>query len=172
MMPTTRTLLVLLYDLPSAAGRSAAWLPPLLARLACGWVFASTGWGKLADIERVVEFFESLGIPFAHLQAPMVASLELVCGLLVMAGLATRMAVLPLIGTMVVAIATAQWESVSSAAALFGLVETLYIVVFVWLLAAGPGAISLDAVLEEKLRRLAPRSAANAARVLASSTRS
>ena len=47
---------------------------------------------------------------------------------------------------MIVAIATAQWPQVDSSAALLGLVETLYIVLFAWLAIAGPGPLSIDAL--------------------------
>ncbi|HYB98740.1 MAG TPA: DoxX family protein [Candidatus Limnocylindrales bacterium] len=136
------------HELPALVARPLSWLPPLLARIVVGWTFASTGWGKLGNLEQVIGFFAELGIPFPELQAPFVAFTELTCGLLLVAGLATRIAALPLIGTMVVAIATAQWASIDGAAALFGLVETLYIVLFAWLTVAGPGPVSLDALVE------------------------
>jgi putative oxidoreductase len=122
------------------------WLPATLARIAVGWVFASTGWGKLQNLEQVTGFFAELGIPYPELQAPFVAGTELVCGALVLVGLLTRAAAVPLIGTMIVAIATAQWPQVESLAGLLGLVETLYIVLFAWLAIAGPGPLSIDAL--------------------------
>ena len=71
---------------------------------------------------------------------------EFVCGVLVLLGLATRVASIPLIVVMLVAIRTAQWENVDSTAALLGLVEWSYIVIFAWLAIAGAGAVSLDAL--------------------------
>jgi len=145
----------IVYSLPAGAASRILWLPPLLARIAVGWVFASTGWGKLHDLEQVIGFFAELGIPLPALQAPLVASTELICGLLLLAGLGTRIAALPLIGTMVVAIATAHWASVDSAAALLGLVETLYVVFLAWLSISGPGPVSLDAIFEREADSLA-----------------
>ena len=58
------------------------WLPPLLVRLSVGVVFAQSGWGKLHDLQRVIDYFTSLGIPYANLQAPFVAGLEFTGGLL------------------------------------------------------------------------------------------
>jgi putative oxidoreductase len=140
-----------LFALPARVGAAFAWLPPLLARVAVGWTFVLTGWGKLHDLDPVIEFFRELGIPYPELQAPFVASVELVCGALLVAGLFSRLAALPLIGTMVVAIATAQWENVDSFGALYGLVEFLYIVVFAWIATAGPGPVALDAFVERAL---------------------
>ena len=135
-----------LLDLTERLATPFRWLPPTLARIAVGWVFVSTGWGKLQNLEPVVQFFTDLGIPFPQLQAPFVASTELVCGALLLVGLLTRAAAVPLIATMIVAIATAQWPQVETLSGLLGLVETLYIVLFVWLAIAGPGLLSLDAL--------------------------
>jgi len=135
-----------LLELTERFASPLRWLPPTLARIAVGWVFVSTGWGKLNDLDSVVSFFTELGIPYPQLQAPFVAGTELVCGALVLVGLMTRAAAVPLIGTMIVAIATAQWPQVESFAGLLGLVETLYIVLFAWLAIAGPGPLSIDAL--------------------------
>ena len=123
------------------------WLPPLLARVSVGLVFASTGWGKLHHLDRVIEFFRSLGIPHPELQAPFVGSTELVCGCLLVLGLGTRLVVFPLIGTMVVAIATAIWPELEGAIDLLGKEEFLFIVLLVWLAVSGGGAVSLDALI-------------------------
>src|SRR5579872_1930933 len=82
------------------------WLPGLISRLTIGGIFIQTGWGKITHLDKVINFFTSLGIPAPRLQAPFVASVELGCGTLVLLGLATRVASLPLIGTMIVAILT------------------------------------------------------------------
>lgn len=121
-----------------------SWLPPLAARLAVGYVFVITGWGKLHHLEQVTQFFRSLGIPAAELQAPFVATVELVGGALVMLGLFTRLAVIPLIGTMVVAILTAKMGDVHDMLDFAKLIEFVYIIIFAWLFTAGPGAVSLD----------------------------
>jgi len=136
----------LYFALTETLAKPFRWLPPTLARVAVGWVFVSTGWGKLQNLDSVIEFFTELGIPYPQLQAPFVASTELVCGALLLVGFLTRAAAVPLIATMIVAIATAQWPQVETLSGLLGLVETLYIVLFVWLAIAGPGPLSLDAL--------------------------
>ena len=50
------------------------WLPPLAARMTLGLVFIESGWGKLHNLEKVTSYFTELGIPFASIQAPTVAS--------------------------------------------------------------------------------------------------
>lgn len=121
-----------------------AFAPPLLARVVIGVVFTHSGWGKLHDLERVARFFASLGVPFPELQAPFVASVELVCGALVLVGLATRAAAVPLIGTMLVALATALAPRITGVNALFGLAEFLYVALLVQLAVGGAGPASLD----------------------------
>jgi putative oxidoreductase len=121
-----------------------AFAPALLSRLVVGLVFVHSGWGKLHDLDRVVRFFASLGIPYPELQAPFVASVELVCGALVLVGLATRFAAVPLIGTMLVALATALAPKLDGLQSLLGLAEFLYLVLLVQLVVGGAGAVSLD----------------------------
>lgn len=125
------------------------WVPPLLARLAIGTAFVITGWGKLHSLEQVTAFFESLGIPAASLQAPMVATIELVGGALLIAGLFTRIAAGLLIGVMAVALATAILPAAEGnvLAAAASSLEASYLVIFVYLAVAGGGAVALDHVL-------------------------
>lgn len=130
------------------------WLPPLLARLVIGLVFVKTGWGKLHHLDTVVEYFRSLGIPRPELQAPFAATMEFACGLLVLVGLFTRLAAVPLIVIMIVALKTAFGDQLAKAGGgldtlneLFGLAEFLYVTLLVWLALAGAGAVSLDRML-------------------------
>lgn len=128
-----------------------AWLSLAAARGTVGWVFLQSGWGKLNDLEGVVAFFESLGIPFPALQAPFVAGVEFVGGALLLAGLGTRLVALPLVGVMVVAIATALRGDLEGVSDLFALSEFGYIVMLVSLFVFGAGSLSLDALIRRRL---------------------
>lgn len=66
-----------------------------------------------------------------ELQAPSASANEFVCGALLLAGLFTRLATIPLMVTMVVAIVTAQRDNVWSLNDLFGLSGYLYIALLV-----------------------------------------
>lgn len=121
--------------------------PPLMARIATGIIFIETGWGKLHNLQQVTQFFQKLGIPLAHLQAPFVAGVEFVGGILILLGLLTRLAAIPLIGTMVVAILTAKLPEFKTLGDFLSSIEFLYIILFAWLYTAGPGAISVDQLL-------------------------
>ena len=130
-----------------------AFLPPLLARVAIGVVFAGTGWGKLHNLDKITAFFTDLGIPAPGFNAVLASSAELVCGVLILVGLFTRLAAIPLIVVMLVAIVTAKRGDVGGLSDLLGFVETLYIVLLAWLATAGPGPISLDRVAAGALGR-------------------
>lgn len=143
-------LIALRIRLLALAGR-LTWLPLLVIRVSVGTVFALTGWGKLQDIPRIVEFFRGLGIPAPEIQAPFVASLELVGGLALIIGLGARLFSLPLMGTMVVAILTANLEKIEKFTDLFGLQEWDYFVFFLVIAVLGPGKVSLDHLIAQKL---------------------
>lgn len=129
---------------------SISWFPPLLARLSVGFVFVQSGWGKLHNLPKVIEFFASIGIPAPELQAPFVATLEFACGLLLVLGLFTRIASLPLIVIMLVAIKTAKMSDLTDWSDILGFSEYLYIVLLAWLLTSGAGCASLDRVFCRK----------------------
>jgi putative oxidoreductase len=128
-------------------------LGPTLARLTVGLVFVGTGWGKLHTLSDVTDYFSSLGIPFPGLNAHVAAATEFFGGVLVLLGLATRLAVLPMAFTMVIAIVTAKRGDVHGFTDLVGLEEWSYLVFFVWLAVAGAGPLSLDRLIGPRLMR-------------------
>ena len=146
----------------SAADR-LSFVPPLLARIAIGVVFAGTGWGKLHNLDRIASFFADLGIPAPGFNAVLASSAELVCGFLILAGLLTRLAAIPLIVVMLVAIATAKRGDISGLSDLLGFTETLYVVLLAWLATAGPGSISLDRLVVRGAEGAGTRPSARAA---------
>jgi uncharacterized membrane protein YphA (DoxX/SURF4 family) len=96
-----------------AAPPLARWLASdapgatLLIRLAVGSVFLSEGIQKfLYPAELGAGRFAKIGIPAPEVMGPFVGALEIVCGALVLAGLLTRLAAIPLIIDMLVAIAS------------------------------------------------------------------
>lgn len=136
-----------------------AFLPPLVTRLVMGQSFYLTGRGKLANFARTVEFFAGLGIPMPELNAAFVSRLEFYGGILLVVGLATRIVAAGLASTMVVALATADRQSFVDALRMTGdggltdVVPFVYLMFLVWLVIAGPGSLSVDALLGRRLRR-------------------
>jgi putative oxidoreductase len=127
-----------------------SWVGPLAVRLSLGCVFLGTGWGKMHNLGQVTSFFTELGIPFPAVNAAMVSGVELVGGTLILLGLFTRFAVLPLMATMVVAILTAKRPEIEGIRSLLAFDESLYFAGFLWLFVAGAGKASLDALLFDR----------------------
>jgi putative oxidoreductase len=78
----------------------------LSLRIAVGVTFLLHGLDKLSDISSTQQLFASLAIPAPGLMAPLVAVTETVGGLLLIAGLGTRLAAAALTVNMAVALAT------------------------------------------------------------------
>jgi putative oxidoreductase len=85
----------------------AAPASALLVRVLVGGVFLSEGVQKFLFPDALgVGRFVKIGIPSPTVMAPFVGIVEIVCGLLLVVGLVTRLAAIPLILDMLVAIAT------------------------------------------------------------------
>lgn len=79
----------------------------VLIRLVVGLVFASEGIQKfLYPGAQGAGRFAKIGIPAPEVLGPFVGSTEIVCGSLLLLGLATRLAAIPLAFTMLVALAS------------------------------------------------------------------
>lgn len=79
----------------------------LLVRVMVGWVFLSEGIQKFLFLNSLgVGRFAKIGIPIPQYSAPFVGVIETVCGLLLIVGLFTTLATIPLLIDIVVAIST------------------------------------------------------------------
>src|SRR5438445_9933004 len=95
-------MMILRDDIPA----SHAWAA-LLLRILVGWVFLTEGIQKfLFPAALGVGRFAKIGIPYPHISAPFVGVVEIACGMLLMIGLVTRFAAIPLLIDISVAIAT------------------------------------------------------------------
>jgi putative oxidoreductase len=113
-MNSTLRALRRLYTLFASIADGARSPFLLLVRLYWGWQFTQTGWGKLHHLTQVTEFFTSLGLPAPGATAIFVACVEFFGGLLLIAGLGSRLAGLVLTGNMLVAYITADREALLS----------------------------------------------------------
>jgi putative oxidoreductase len=120
------------------------WLMLLIVRLYFGYFWAETGWAKLHNLDGATERFINWGIPFPHFNAVLSAGAEFLGGVLIMLGLLTRLACLPMIFNMLVALALVVAKQWTTTDEFFESDEVLYILVFAWLAIAGPGRASLD----------------------------
>ena len=134
--------------------RACRWLESpflLLVRLYWGWQFAQNGWAKLHHLHRVIGFFRSLGLPHPGLLAPFVASIELVGGILLIIGLASRITGLVLAIDMFMAYWTADRAALHSIVrdpgTFYGADPYTFFFASLIVLIFGAGLFSLDALI-------------------------
>ena len=131
------------HQVQTTLHRLSGWVL-LGIRISLGLVFVQSGWAKFQNLDRVIQFFQDLQIPFAELQAPFVAGVEIFAGFLVLGGIFTPLAALPLIVIMVVAILTAKMEEVQSLTDLLSFSEFGFVLLLLILATFGPGPFSFD----------------------------
>lgn len=150
--------------LESTAPRAVVWI-----RLAVGVVFAAEGVQKFLYPGALgAGRFAKIGLPAPHFLGPLVGAVELVCGLLVLAGLFVRFAALPLLAIMVVALASTKvpvllghgyWIFAAPSASRHGVWSMLHeartdlsmLLGALFLRIVGAGPLSLDARLARRL---------------------
>ena len=127
----------------------------LLVRILVGWVFLSEGIQKFLFPDSLgVGRFVKIGIPWPQVMAPFVGVVEIVCGSLVLLGLITRLATVPLI----IDISVALYSTKIVTLAKNGFWGTLHeartdvsmLLGLIFLLLVGAGALSLDAWWAER----------------------
>lgn len=95
--------------------RPADGIGPLLLRLYLAPVFIQAGWTKFAAFENTAAWMGNpdwgLGLPLPYLMTALAAGAELLGGMALVVGLATRWFAIPLIVTMLVAIFAVHWEN-------------------------------------------------------------
>ncbi|MBP9110348.1 MAG: DoxX family protein [Pyrinomonadaceae bacterium] len=130
----------------------------ILIRAAVGAVFLSEGVQKfLFPAEIGAGRFAKIGLPSPEVLGPFVGTVEIICGVLVLLGLLTRLAVIPLIVIMLVAITSTKipilldkgfWSMAHDSRTDFSmLMGSLF------LLIVGAGRLSVDANLGQKHKR-------------------
>jgi putative oxidoreductase len=123
----------------------------ILIRIPVGLIFFTQGILKFSDPRLGIIRFTRIGFPHPLFTAHFVGTFEILCGLLVLLGLWTRLASIPLLIVISTAIATTKipelfranqgfWFMVSDARTDFALLCSL-----IFLLIAGGGSCSLDA---------------------------
>jgi putative oxidoreductase len=127
------------------------WVAQLLVRLFVGYFFMETGWGKLHNLDGFAQRFAGWGIPYPYFNAALSAYTEFIGGLLTVAGLGTRLASIPMIINMLVAILKVNLMQVSSLDDFSELDEPLYALVYLWLLLSGAGWVSIDYLVSRAL---------------------
>jgi putative oxidoreductase len=127
----------------------------LLIRILAGWVFLSEGIQKFLFPDSLgVGRFIKIGIPWPQVMAPFVGVVEIVCGTLLLIGLLTRLATIPLLIDICVAFYSTKlvtlakngiWSMLHE-----GRTDLSMLLALIFLLIVGPGMLSLDARFSQK----------------------
>jgi uncharacterized membrane protein YphA (DoxX/SURF4 family) len=130
----------------------------VLVRLLVGGVFVSEGIQKFLSPDALgAGRFVKIGIPAPALMAPFVGVVEIVCGLMLIVGVLTRLAAIPLIIDMLFAIATTKVPMLAKSGfwVMAHEARTDYSMLLgsVFLLLVGAGRLSLDARIWESTER-------------------
>ena len=141
----------------SAFDKKAAW-GLLLLRLLVGWVFLSEGVQKfLFPAALGGGRFQKIGIPVPSFTGPFVGVVEILCGALLIAGLFTAIAAIPLFIDIAVAIATTKFPILLKqgfwAAMHEGRTDFCMFIGLLAILLLGAGTLSLDECLSLGKRR-------------------
>jgi len=90
-------------------------LAPFLFRIYLAPIFIQAGYNKLTNFEATASWFGNyewgLGLPCPEFFVILAGGSEVLCGVLLIPGLVTRIAVIPLIITMLVAIFSVHWDN-------------------------------------------------------------
>jgi len=114
----------------------------LLMRFSIFWVFWRSGSLKAANMEQTIDLFrEEYRLPIlpAEIAAYLATAVELAAPCLILIGLFTRLATLPLIALTLTIQFLVYWNDYPS--------HLVWFAILVFILVRGPGPISLDAVL-------------------------
>ena len=134
-----------------------------MIRIIVGLVFLSEGIQKfLYPAELGVGRFTKIGIPSPDIMAPFVGVCETVCGALIVIGLITRLAAIPMVVNMIVAILTTKIPILMNAGfwAMTHETRTDFAMLLgaIFLLIVGAGSWSVDARLMKNLSEPANQS--------------
>jgi putative oxidoreductase len=125
----------------------------LLVRIAVGLIFFTQGILKYIDPDMGVVRFTRIGFPHPYFTAHFVGSFEILCGLLLLVGLWTRIVSIPLLIVITTAIATTKIPELFRANQGFGYMvsdartDFAMFCCLVFLISVGGGSWSLDAKL-------------------------
>ncbi len=89
-------MITVFYDWSRVVAGYFTWAGPLAVRIVVGWVFLWSGWTKLHALPRMIENFREWGIPAPEFFTPLASGIECVGGILLLIGLLTRFAAVPM----------------------------------------------------------------------------
>lgn len=128
----------------------------LFIRIYWGGQLAHNGWGKLHNLDKVTEFFQSINVPFPGPTAHMVAMLEFFGGILLLIGLGSRL----ISAILTINLLNAYWfgdhdallSFFSDPGKFYAADPFTFLFVAVIVLLFGPGFLSVDALIRRVMK--------------------
>ncbi|MGZ4789674.1 MAG: DoxX family protein [Terriglobales bacterium] len=139
----------------------------LFIRIYWGGQLVQTGWGKLHNLDKVTEYFQSINVPMPGATAHMVAALEFFGGILLILGLGSRL----IAAILTINLLNAYWfgdheallSFFSDPEKFYAAAPFTFLFVSIIVLLFGPGCVSLDTLIRKLLHLPAPQTRSNAA---------
>jgi len=136
----------------------------LFIRVYWGLQLVQNGWGKLHNLAKVTEYFQSINVPMPGATAHMVALLEFGGGLLLATGLASR----AISAILTINLINAYWfgdheallSFFSDPGKFYAADPFTFLFVAVIVLLFGPGFVSLDALIRKLMKVPSPNAGA------------
>ena len=131
----------------------------LYMRLTWGLEFFRSGLAKLHGIEKVIAFFYTLHIPHPDFHSHLVAYTETIAGLCLFIGLGSRLAAIPLIIAMCIALSIAHAPNLSKWKLFLEPMNLVHETPYPFLMTSlmvfmfGPGKISIDAWIKRWVQK-------------------
>lgn len=129
----------------------------LFVRLYWGIQLMQSGWGKLHNLDKVTDYFTTLGLPMPHQMAFFISCVELFGGLFLALGLLSRITSLGLTINMIAAYLTvpddrhALFSLFSNPDGFTAATPYVFLIASLIVLLFGPGIFSLDALANKFL---------------------
>ncbi len=124
----------------------------LVVRLYWGWQLSQNGWGKLHNLEKVTNFFSSLGLPAPGPTAVFIATVEFLGGILLAIGFLSRPVALVITIDMAMAYIVADREALfsffSDPGKFYNADPYTFLFAALLVLVFGAGKVSVDTLLE------------------------
>jgi putative oxidoreductase len=153
-----------LYDLLVRSSNHLQSVFLFAVRFIWGIQLMQAGVGKLLNIDTPIGYFTQLGIPFPVENAWLVATTETFGGMFLALGLLTRLTAIPLIINFIVAYLTTEMDALHKLLKLdtddfFAAAPFLFLFAAILILTFGPGAYSLDFLINNRWRKATWKSA-------------
>lgn len=146
--------IVIVYENISKKLNNAKDLPLLFMRLVLAYGFYDPAIKKWNNMDDIISWFDSMGMPFPTINAYLSATTEMTGVVLLTLGLFTRLISFPLMVVMLVAINTVHWSNGFEAGNNGFEIPLYYLIMLFTLMIYGGGKISIDNLIKSATKKI------------------